>query len=60
MCNDWWTRRETRREKRFDEELRYVLDERDYPEPAAPVASYERDEDPPDPERLAVEAGARS
>jgi hypothetical protein len=33
MCHDWWMRREMRRDMRrgehFDEELRYLLDERE-------------------------------
>jgi len=56
MCNDWWMRRERRREERFDEELRYLFDEREHSEPPAPVAEYERDEEPTDPERLATRA----
>jgi hypothetical protein len=60
MCHDWWMRREKRREERFDEELRYLLDEEDRrarrPEP---VVERERDE-PADPDRDPVEAGTRS
>jgi hypothetical protein len=54
-------RRESRREERFDEELRHLLDEeRPRPEPRAPVVEHERDEEPSDPERVRVEAGTRS
>jgi hypothetical protein len=60
VCNHWWTRRESRREKRFDEELRYLLDEREHSEPTAPVVEYERDEEPTDPQRLRVETSTRA
>jgi hypothetical protein len=60
MCHDWWMRRERRREERFDEELRYLLDEREHSEPPAPVVEYERDEEPTEPEKLGVEAGTRA
>jgi hypothetical protein len=53
-------RREMRREEHFDEELRYLLNERELSEPPAPVVEYERDEEPSDPERLRVEAGSRA
>jgi hypothetical protein len=56
MCHDWWMRRETRGEERFDEELRYLLDENEQSEPPVPIVEYERDE-PTDPEPLRVEAG---
>jgi hypothetical protein len=59
MCHEWWTRRERRRrEERFDEELRYLLDrELERPEPPMPVVKAEADEEPlPD----AVEVGPRS
>ena len=57
MCNDWWVRRESRREERFDEELRYLLDEREHSEPPAPVVEHEREEEPTDRERRGAEAG---
>jgi hypothetical protein len=60
MCNDWRVRRESWREERFDEELRYLLDERVHSEPPAPVVEYERDEEPTDPQRLGVEASTRA
>jgi hypothetical protein len=60
MCHDWWTRRERRREERFDEELRYLLDETERSEPPTPVLEHERDEEPTDPERVRVEAGTRA
>jgi hypothetical protein len=56
MCHDWWMRRERRREERFDEELRYLLDEMEQSEPPVPVVERERDE-PMEPERVRVEAG---
>ncbi len=60
MCHDWWMRRGCGARKHFDEELRYLLDERELSEPPAPVVEYERDEEPSDPERLRVEAGSRA
>ena len=59
MCHDWWMRRERRREERFDEELRYLLDEHEHKAPPTPVVEHERDEEPAEPERLGVEAGTR-
>jgi hypothetical protein len=62
MCNERWLRRRQRREERFDEELRYLIDEerpsRERPTPV--VLEHEQDEEPRDPERVRVEAGARS
>ena len=60
MCKNWWTRRESRREKRLDEKLRYLLDEREHFEPPAPVVEYERHEEPTHLQRLGVEASARA
>jgi hypothetical protein len=51
MCHELWSRRERRREERFEEELRYLLDEREYSEPPAPVAENAREEEPTEPER---------
>ena len=62
MCQDWWTRRQRRREDGFDQEVRYLFDEerRDF-EPAAPVVEHERGAEPAGPERDGVEAvGLRS
>jgi hypothetical protein len=59
MCHEWSRRRERRREERFDEELRYLLDERERNEPPAPVVEHDRDEQPTDPERTRVEAFTR-
>jgi hypothetical protein len=57
MCHEWWTRRERRREERFDEELRYLLDEeRERPASPTPVVESDSDEEP---ERSPVEAGTR-
>ncbi len=53
--------RETRREERFDDELRHLLDdERAHPERPEPVVEHERDEEPRDPQPVRVEAGTRS
>jgi hypothetical protein len=61
MCHERWMRRERRREERFDEELRRLIDEeRPRPERPMPVVERERDEAPRDPERIRVEAGTRS
>jgi hypothetical protein len=60
MCQEWWTRRERRREERFDEELRYLLDERERPERPVPVVEHDRGEEPADPDRERVEAGTRT
>ena len=61
MCYERWMRRERRREQRFDEEFRRLIDE-ERPRPArpAPVVEHERDEEPSNPERVRVEAGTRS
>jgi hypothetical protein len=60
MCHDWWIREEQRRrEERVDEELRYLLGERERPEPPAPVVEHDRDEQPADPERVRVEVATR-
>jgi hypothetical protein len=58
MCQDWWMRRERRRQERFDEELRYLLDEREPSEPPVTFVEREPDEEPKDPERIRVEARA--
>jgi hypothetical protein len=61
MCHERWMRRESRRERRFDEEFRRLVDEqRPDPERPAPVVEHEREEEPSDPERVRVEAGMRS
>ena len=60
MCHDWWTRQERRREERFDEELRYLLDERERSKPAQTVVEHDRDEEPVGPERPRVEAATRA
>jgi hypothetical protein len=59
MCHELWSRRERRREERFDEELRYLFDEREHSEPPAPVAENAREEKPAEPERPRVAAGTR-
>jgi hypothetical protein len=60
MCYERWMRRERRDQERFDEELRYLLDEEPARrEPPQPVVER-RDEEPADPERVRVEAGTRS
>ena len=61
MCHEYWTRREKRREERFDEELRHLVDEeRPRPERPTPVVEREADEGRKDPERVRVEAGTPS
>jgi hypothetical protein len=61
MCHERWMRRERRREQRFDEEFRRLIDEeRPRPERPAPVVEHERDEQPGDPEPVRVEAGTRT
>jgi hypothetical protein len=61
MCHERWMRRERRRDERFDEEIRRLVDEeRPRPERPVPVVEPERDEEPGDPERIRVEAGTRS
>jgi hypothetical protein len=60
MCHERWTRRERQREERFDEELRYLLDERERSEPPTPVVERVRPEEPADRERLRVEAATRA
>jgi hypothetical protein len=61
MCHEQWMRRERRREERFDEEVRYLIDtERARQEPREPVLERERDKDPRDPERVRIEVGTRS
>jgi hypothetical protein len=61
MCYERWMRRKTWRDERFDEEFRRLIDEeRPRPERPAPVVEREPDEEPKDPERVRVEAGARS
>jgi hypothetical protein len=57
MCHEWWTHRERRREERFDEELRYLLDEERERTKPAPIVEHERDEEPA--ERPPVEAVTR-
>jgi hypothetical protein len=61
MCHERWIRRERRREQRFDEEFRRLIDdERPRPERPAPVVEHERDEERSDPEPVRVEAGTRT
>jgi hypothetical protein len=59
MCHEWWTRQEMRRAERFDDELRYLLDEEER-RAAAPIVEHEREEEPADPERPVVEAATPS
>ena len=61
MCHEFWTRREKRREERFDEELRHLVDEeRPRPERPMPVVERKADDEAKDPERVRVEAGTAS
>jgi hypothetical protein len=59
MCHEWWERRERRREEKFDEELRFLLDEERERTKPAPIVEREQDEAPADPERPPVEAVTR-
>jgi hypothetical protein len=59
MCHDQWMRRERRRQERFDEELRYLLDEERERSRPTPIAEKERDEEPSERERPPVEAVTR-
>ena len=60
MCHERWMRRERRREERFDEELRYLFDERERSEPPVPVIEHDREDDPADGDRPPVEAFTRA
>ena len=61
MCHEYWTRGGRRRDERFDEELRHLVDEEHRrPERPTPVVEREADEEPQDPERVRVEAGTPS
>ena len=60
MCHDGWMRGERQRDERFEEELRYLLDERQRPEPPTPVAERERDERPAEDPPFSVELGTRA
>jgi hypothetical protein len=53
MCHEWFMRRKMRRdqEERFDEELRYLLDEREVSEPPLTVVEHEPEE-PAESERV--------
>jgi hypothetical protein len=54
MCHELWMWRERRRSERFDEELRYLLDEEpERAEPPTPVVKQEREAELDEPERLA-------
>ena len=59
MCHERWMRRDRSREERFDEELRYLIDEEQRRRPPVPVVEHERDEEPADPDPVRVESGAR-
>jgi hypothetical protein len=60
MCHDWRLFRDRRREERFDEEIRYLLDEHERTEPPAPVVEHGHDEEPTEPQRVGAEAGTRA
>jgi hypothetical protein len=60
MCHDRWMYRERRRQERFDEELRYLLDEEEERSRPTPIAEHERDEEPADRDRPPVEAVTRA
>jgi hypothetical protein len=59
MCHDRWMHWEKRRQERFDEELRYLLDEEQERSRPTPIAEQERDEEPVDGEVPPVEAVTR-
>jgi hypothetical protein len=59
MCHDDWMRWERRRQERFDEELRFLLDEERERSRPTPIAEQERDEEPTEGERPPVEAATR-
>jgi hypothetical protein len=54
MCHDWWMRRARRREEDFEEELRYLIDDREPSEPPVTVVEHEPDEEPAEPEPIRV------
>ena len=56
MCHERWMRRERRRDEEFDEEVRYLLDERERTEPPATIVEDEPDEQPTDPDQVRIEA----
>jgi hypothetical protein len=61
MCHEGWKRRGQRRDERFDEEVRYLINtEPARQEPREPVLEGKRDKDPRDPERVRIEVGTRS
>jgi hypothetical protein len=60
MCHDRWMHSEKKRQERFDEELRYLLDEERERSRPTPMAEHERDEEPRDPEHPVVEAATRT
>jgi hypothetical protein len=55
MCHERWMRRERRRDDQFDEEVRYLLDEREHAEPPTTVVEQELDEQPSDPDQVRIE-----
>jgi hypothetical protein len=63
MCHEWWElserRGERRRQERFDEELRYLFDEAERAQRPAPIVDHDREAEPGEPERPAVEVGVR-
>ena len=60
MCHERWMRRQRRREERFDEELRYLFDERERSEPPVSVVEHDREEELADADRPPVEAFTRA
>jgi hypothetical protein len=61
MCHERWIHRERRREERFDDELRRLIDEeRPRPNRPMPVVERERDEEPKGPARVRVRTGTRT
>ena len=61
MCHERWVHRERRREERFDEELRRLIDEgRPRPNRPMPVVEHERGEEPKSPERVRARTRVRA
>jgi hypothetical protein len=54
MCHEFFIRRARKRseDERFDEELRYLLDERELSEPPLTVVEHEPAEEPDETERV--------
>ena len=58
MCHELWRRRDERREERFDEELKYLLDEESR-KAERPLPVMEEEPPEPEPERAQEEPASR-